>query len=154
MTIQDYFYGTRKTNLLLPTAISSATVTNTSAVELKKGISYVMFLDVTARSNGSVQIQDIQLADDSSFTENVSTFSASSNAGQVLANDRSSTVDAFTQTVMTTVGTKAIHFRSLATNGQKFMRARLVTVGGTVSLTTMVQMIALENEAPINPVQA
>ena len=25
MNIQDYFYGTRKTNLLLPTAISSAT---------------------------------------------------------------------------------------------------------------------------------
>ena len=154
MTNQDYFYGTRTVVALLPVALNSATVTNGLPISLEKGVSYKMSLVVYSRTNGTAQIQDLQVADDNAFSVNVSTFSASSNPKQVLGNDRSSTVDAFTQTLLNADGIKAIHFRSLGLDGQAFIRPRIVTVGGTVALSAFVIVEKLETEAPISPVQA
>lgn len=148
MTNTDYFYGSRFVFPLPATALSSATVTNGVAISLDKAVSFACCLKVSNWVSGSVQIQDIQVADDDAFTTNVVTFSASSNPEQVLGNDRSSTVDAFTQTLLSADGEKAIYFRSLGVDGQAFIRVRLVSVG-TVDLTAEVVGIKLETEAPI-----
>jgi hypothetical protein len=154
MTNQDYFYGSRTIIALLPITLSSATVTNGLPISLEKGISYKLSLVVYSRTNGTAQIQDLQVADDNAFTTNVRVFSASSYPEQVLGNDRASTVDAFTQTLLSADGIKSIHFRSLGVNKQAFIRPRIVTVGGTVALSAFVVVEKLETEAPINPVQS
>lgn len=153
MTNTDYFYGTRTVVALLPVTLNSATVTNGLPISLEKGVSYKMSLIVYSRTDGTAQIQDLQVADDNAFTTNVTVFSASSNPDQVLGNDRPSTVDAFTQTLLNVDGIKSIHFRSLGVNGQAFVRPRIVTTG-TVALSALVIVEKLETDAPINPVQA
>jgi len=153
MTNTDYFYGTRTIVGLLPVTLSSASVTNGLPISLEKGVSYKMSLVVYSRTNGTAQIQDLQVADDSAFTTNVTVFSASQNQNQVLGSDRSSTVDAFTQTLLNADGIKSIHFRPLGLNEQAFIRPRVVTVG-TVALSAFIIVEKLETEAPINPVQA
>jgi len=137
---------------LRPIALNSATVTNGVAISLNKGISYAYCLKVSNWVSGSIQIQDIQVADDNAFTINVTTFSASLNPEQVLGNDRASIVDAFTQTLLSADGEKVISFRSLGRESQAYVRIRLVTTG-TVDLTAEVVGVKLENEQPINPVQ-
>lgn len=153
MTNTDYFCGTRTVVALLPITLSTATVTNGLPISLEKGISYKMSLVVYSRTNGTAQIQDLQVANDNAFSVNVSTFSASSNPDQVLGNDRSSTVNAFTQTLLDADGIKAIYFRSLGLGDQAFIRPRIVTTG-TVALSAFVIVEKLETEAPISPVQA
>ena len=148
MTNTDYFYGSRFVFPLSITALSSATVTNTTAISLSKAISFAYCLKVTDWVSGSVQIQDIQVADDSSFTQNVTTFSASSNPNQVIGNDHTQTVNAFTQSLLSGNGEKNIYFRSLGRDNQAFMRVRLVSTG-TVDLNVQVVGIKLESESPV-----
>lgn len=148
MTNTDYFYGSRFLFPLPLTALSSATVTNTAAISLSKAISFAYCLKVTGWVSGSVQIQDIQVADDSSFTQNVTTFSASSNPDQVIGNDHTQAINAFTQSLLSGNGEKNIYFRSLGRDNQAFVRARLVSTG-TVDLDVQVVGIKLESESPV-----
>lgn len=148
MTNTDYFYGSRFVFPLPAVALTSATVTNGVAISLDKATTFAYCLKVTNWVSGSVKIQDIQVADDNAFTTNVVTFSASSNPNQVIGNDHSQVVDAFTQSLLSANGEKAIYFRSLGINNQAFVRARLVSTG-TVDLTAQVVGIKLETEAPI-----
>lgn len=145
MNIRDYFYPTKSATALAPATISSAAVQNGAAISLE-GVSAIKFvLDVYSRVNGTIKIQDVQFANDSSFTENVSTFSADED---LLKNDVMSSVSAIDQTILSAVGKRAIRLDNKAIKGQKFVRVRTETTG-TVNLGAQVWAELRLDESPV-----
>ena len=103
------------------------------------------FINVTARAAGTNGIQDVQFANDSSFTINVDTYTSDNYLNK---NDRDSATSAITQTVLSSIGTKSISHKNLAKNGQEYMRVRLVASSGSPDVTTEVKTALLYLNKP------
>ena len=135
MSPKDYFSGVKIFNAVTPQTLSSATVTNGSAIDLSTNSpqSLAVFLNVYAWTSGTIKVQDVQFDTVNTFNSaNLSTYSITE-VENLLKNDRYSAVDAITQTSLSAVGITKIGVPNLAINGQKFFRVRLVTTG-TVNL--------------------
>lgn len=145
MNNKDYFYQTKSATALAPATISSAAVQNGVAISVDGVYSFKFILDLYARTNGSIKIQDIQFANDSSFTVNVSTYTADED---LLKNNVMSSTSAINQTALSAVGKSTIRFDNKAINGQKFARVRTVTTG-TVNLGAQVWAELLMDSAPV-----
>lgn len=96
------------------------------------------FISASAVAAGTVGIQDIQFANDSSFSVNVSTFTSSD---YLEKNDRSSSTGSIAQTVLSAAGTRSLSLKNLALNGQKWSRVRTIASSGSPDATFEVQTI-------------
>lgn len=97
-----------------------------------------VFLDVTTWTSGSVKIKNVEFADDSSFTVNLSTFTSDDYLNK---NDRISSVSAIDQTSLGAVGTKCISLKNLALNNQKYFRVNFLTGAVSTDLTFKSEVI-------------
>ena len=145
MNARDHFFGTRVVTALASAARSSAAVVNGAAIDISNAKSIALIHEVSAFTTGTSGIQDVQFADDSSFSENLTTITSDD---FLLKNDRSSTTSAIAQTVLAAVGRRKLSLENRAVNSQKFMRVRTVTTG-TVVLTSNVIALIEENEQPV-----
>lgn len=114
------------------TAIPGSAILIEGVKELK------VFLDVTTWVSGSVKIKDVQFADDSSFSVNVSTYTSDNYLNK---NDRKSSVSAIDQTSLNAVGTKSISLINLALNNQKYFRVNFLTGAVNTDLTFKSEVI-------------
>lgn len=146
MNSKDHFFGTRVATALASAARSSAAVQTGVAIDISNAKSISLVHEVTAFTAGTAGIQDVQFADDSSFSVNVSTYTTDD---LLLKNDRSSSTSAIAQTVLGAVGRRKLSFQNLAINSQQFMRVRGVTVGGSVGLTNSIIALMEEKIAPV-----
>lgn len=147
MNSRDPFIQTRVATALASVAISADAVQTGAAIDISNAVGLAFILECSAFTDGQISVQDIQFADDSSFTENLVTITSDD---ILMKNDRSSTVSAVLQTVLTAVGRKKISVENRAINGQKYARIRTVSAD-SADLTANV--IALVEEKQ-NVVQA
>jgi hypothetical protein len=103
------------------------------------------FITATAVAAGTNGIQDIQFANDSSFSVNVSTFTSDDYLNK---NDGSSSTSAIAQTVLSAAGSKAISHKNLALGEQKYMRVRLVASAGSPDVTAKVDTLLNYSNQP------
>lgn len=145
MNSRDPFINTRKAKALASAALSSDAVQNGVAIEISKAVGLSFWLNVTAYTDGDIQVQDIQFADDSSFTENVVTITSDD---ILMKNDRTSTVSAIAQTNLSAVGSRKISVENRAINSQKYARIRTIT-DNSADLTADVDVLIEETEGPV-----
>lgn len=146
MNSKDHFFGTRVATALASAARSAAAVQTGAAIDVSNAKSIALIHEVTAFTAGTAGIQDVQFADDSSFTVNVSTYTSDD---LLLKNDRSSSTSAIEQTVLGATGRRKLSLQNLAVNSQKWMRVRGVTVGESVGLTNNIIALIEEKTAPV-----
>lgn len=103
------------------------------------------FITATAVAAGTNGIQDVQFANDISFSVNVTTFT---NDSYLNKNDRLSSISAIAQTVLSAAGTKAISHKNLALEGQKFSRIRMIASSGSPDVTAKVDTLLLYLNQP------
>jgi hypothetical protein len=139
------------TGEILKTSIVSAQRTTGSAVIAGAAIDitgvnmikhFILASAVAAGTNG---IQDIQFANDSSFTVNVDTYTSDNYLNK---NNNFSSSSAIAQTVLSAAGSKSIAHKNLAKNGQKFMRVRMVASSGSPDVTAEVKTLLLYLDQP------
>lgn len=145
MNERDHFFGTRVATALASAARSSAAVQNGAAIDVSNVKGITLIHEVSVFATGTSGIQDVQFADDSSFTTNVTTVTSDD---FLMKNDRSSTTSAIAQTVLAAVGRRKLSIENRAVNSQKYMRVRTVTTG-TVDLTSNVIALLAENDSPV-----
>lgn len=145
MNSRDKFIDTRVVTGLANTALSSATVTNGAAVDISNAVGIAAILQCFTFSTGTVGIQDVQFANDSSFSENVTTYTSDD---ILMKNDRTSATSAIAQMILAATGRRKLSFENRAVNGQKYMRVRVVTTG-TVSLSARVDFLINEDKSPV-----
>lgn len=134
-----------KNSIPLAQRTTSAQVVASSAIDIS-GVSEIKnFLYASAVAAGSVKIQDIQFANDSSFNVNVSTYTSDDYLNK---NDRMSATSAIDQTSLSAAGTKSLSLKNLAKDGQKFYRVRTLASTGTPDVTFEVKTILLYLDQP------
>lgn len=139
------------TNILSVQSIASAQRTTSAQVVAGAAIDVTgverikHFLRATAVAAGTVGIQDVQFADDSSFSENVDTYTSDD---YLIKNDTSNTDSAIAQTVLSAAGAVSIEMKNLAKEGQKYSRVRTVASSGSPDATFQVQTILSYLDAP------
>jgi hypothetical protein len=148
MNSKDHFFGTRVVTALASGARNSAAVQTGAAIDISNAKSIALVHEVSAFSDGTAGIQDVQFADDSSFTQNVVTITSDD---ILMKNDRSSSTSAIAQTVLAATGRRKLSLENRAVNEQKYMRVRGVTVVGdsAVSLTNNIIALIEERTAPV-----
>lgn len=125
-------------SIALAQRTTSAQVVAGAAINIK-GVSEIKnFLSASAIAAGTVGIKDVQFANDSSFSENVSTITSDDYLGK---NDRSSSIGAIAQTVLSAAGARSLSLKNLALNGQEYFRVRTVASSGSPDATFEVQTI-------------
>ena len=142
---RDYFFNTRVSTALASSVITTDAVQTGVAIDVSNVIAIAFTLQVSAWTSGSVGIQDIQFADDNAFTTNLVTYTSDD---VLLKNNRSSSVSAITQSILSAVGRRKVSLENRAINNQRFMRVRTVSTGGA-SLTANVILIASESITPV-----
>jgi predicted secreted protein len=145
MNNRDHFFGTRVETALATAALSSAATQNGVAIDVSNVAAIAFVEHVSVFSTGTFGIQDVQFADDSSFTTNVVTITSDD---FLMKNDRSSATSAIAQTVLAATGRRKLSLENRAVNSQKWCRVRTVTTG-TVSLTASVIALLDFNEQPV-----
>jgi hypothetical protein len=123
-------YGTR----------SSAAVQSGAAIDLTDVVELKFVLDLVSRTDGSTKIQDIQFANDSSFSVNVSTYTANAD---LIKNNSSSSTSAIDQTSLAAAGKSAVSIENKAINGQKYARVRTSTTVGDAAVNLVSQVVAI-----------
>lgn len=96
------------------------------------------FISASAVDAGTVGIQDVQFANDSSFSVNVSTFTSDDYLNK---NDRSSATSVIAQALLSAAGTRTVDLANLALGEQKYYRVRTVASAGSPDATFEVQTI-------------
>ncbi len=134
-----------KHSIALAQRTTSAQVVAGSAIEIS-GVSEIKnFIYASALAAGTVKIQDVQFANDSSFTVNVSTYTSDDYLNK---NNRSSSTSAIDQTSLAAAGTKSLSLKNLALEGQKYFRVRTVASSGSPDATFEVKTILLYLDQP------
>lgn len=132
-------------SIALAQRTTSAQVVAGSSIDIS-GVSEIKnYLYASAVAAGSVKIQDVQFADDSSFSSNVSTYTSDDYLNK---NDRMSSTSAIEQTSLSAAGTKSLSLKNLAINRQKYFRVRTVASSGSPDATFEVKTILLYLNQP------
>lgn len=134
-----------KNSIALAQRTTSAQVVAGSAIDISNVAEIKNFLYASAVEAGSVKIQDVQFANDSSFTENVSTYTSDDYLNK---NDRMSATSAIDQTILTAAGTKSLSLKNLAIKGQKYFRVRTLASTGSPDATFEVKTILQYLDSP------
>lgn len=139
MNTQNFLSGiVVKNSIPLAQRAVAAAVTNGSAIDIT-GVEALLFsINATARVSGSVKIQDIQFANDSSFAVNLITYTSDDYLNK---NNSLLATSAIDQTSLAAAGSAKISLTNLAKNGQKFARVRTVASAGASDLTFEVQAV-------------
>lgn len=106
------------------------------------GTNIKIFLERTAGTVGSVEIENIEFDIQSDFASTSKvTYNASNYKTSIFANDRNSETEPFLQTRLTGVGKSAIAFSNLQNPGHKYFRATIKTIGctGTYRVSAIVE---------------
>ena len=143
MSPKDVFSGVKIFDSLTPQTLSSATVTNGTAVDLSinNPQSLVVFTNLYNFTSGAIQVQDVQYDTVNTFdSPNLTTIT---DVEKFQRNDRYSSADALAQTELTAVGIAKIGVPNFAVGGQRFFRVRYVTTG-TVNLDVY-SFVAIED---------
>lgn len=117
---------------------TSAQVVAGTAIDITGVDEIKHFISASAVAAGTVGIQDVQFADDSSFSVNVTTITSDDYLGK---NNRSSSTSAIAQTVLSAAGTKSLSLKNLALATQKYHRVRTIASSGSPDATAEVQTI-------------
>lgn len=125
-------------SIALAQRTTSAQVVAGAAINITNVDEIKHFISASAVAAGTVGIQDVQFANDSSFSVNVTTFTSDDYLNK---NDRDSSTSAIAQTVLSAVGTKSLSLKNLALGEQKYMRVRSVASSGSPDATFEVQTI-------------
>lgn len=125
-------------SIALAQRTTSAQVVAGAAIDVSGVDEIKHFISASAVAAGTAGIQDVQFADDSSFSVNVDTYNSDDYLNK---NDRSSSTSAIEQTVLSAAGTKSISLKNLAKDGQKYHRVRTVASSGSPDATFEVQTI-------------
>jgi len=136
---RNYFDRTKLVTALAYGTRSSAAVQTGSAIDVTDAVALKFVLDAVSVTDGTVKIQDIQFANDSSFTTNVSTYTADAD---LIKNDSTSSTSAIEQTLLSAAGKSAVSIENKAVNGQKYARVRTVTVVGSSAVNLVSQVFA------------
>lgn len=139
MNVRNYFDRTKLVTALAYGTRSSAAVQSGSAIDITDVVALKFVLDAVSVTDGTVKIQDIQFANDSSFTENVSTYTSDLD---LIKNNSSSSTSAIEQTLLSAAGKSAVSIENKAVNGQKYARVRTVTVVGDSAVNLVSQVFA------------
>ena len=127
-----------KRSIALAQRTTSAQVVAGAAIDITGVDEIKHFISASAVAVGTAGIQDVQFANDSSFSVNVSTIISDDFLGK---NDRSSSTGAIAQTVLSAAGARSLSLKNLALNGQKYHRVRTVASSGSPDATFEVQTI-------------
>lgn len=125
-------------SIALAQRTTSAQVVAGTAINITGVDEIKHFISASAVDAGTVGIQDVQFANDSSFSVNVATFTSDDYLNK---NDRDSSTSAIAQTVLSAAGTKSLSLKNLALGEQKYMRVRSVASSGSPDATFEVQTI-------------
>lgn len=148
MNARDKFVDTVLATALASTAISSDATQTGSAIDISNVIAIALFLRCTVYTDGDISIQDVQFADDSSFTTNVVTITSDD---ILMKNDPSSSDSAISQTLLEATGIAKIRLENRAINSQKYMRVRTVS-DNSADLTA--EVIAILSKKVVPAIQA
>lgn len=132
-------------SIALAQRTTSAQVVAGAAIDITNVDEIKNFISASAVDAGTVGIQDVQFANDSSFSVNVTTFTSDDYLGK---NNRSSSTGAIAQTVLSAAGTKSLSLKNLALGDQKYYRVRTVASSGSPDATFEVQTILNYLEEP------
>ena len=134
-----------KNSIALAQRTTGAAVILGAAIDIT-GVSEIKhFINATAVVAGNNSIQDIQFANNDSFSENVDTYTSDDYLNK---NDRFSSISAIAQTTLTAPGIKTISHKNLAKKGQRYMRVRMVASSGSPDVTAEVKTILLYLDQP------
>lgn len=139
MNTRNFFDRTKLVTALAYGTRSSAAVQTGAAIDLTDVVGIKFVHDVVSRTDGTSKIQDIQFANDSSFTVNVSTFTADTD---LIKNDSASSTSAIAQTSLSAAGKTAVSIENKAVDGQKYARVRTVTTVGDSAVNLVSQVFA------------
>lgn len=145
MNDRDSLRNARVSTALASVAITADEVQEGVAIDISKAVAIAIILECTAHTTGDIQVQDIQFADDSSFTQNVETITSDD---FLLKNDRSSSDSAVDQTNLAAVGRSRISLENRAVNDQKYMRIRTISAN-SADLTANAIAIIKEGEGVV-----
>lgn len=135
------------------TAVSSNGVVNGNAIDISQidgtGAEINLLLITGALSAGTIALQDIQFSNDNTFASGVVVADASY-IEHYIKGDTSSSVDAITQTLISTANTlKKIGLHIPFGVGYKYARARFIAAGTpTLSASAIVEMT--QGRMPVN----
>jgi hypothetical protein len=132
-------------SIALAQRTTSAQVVAGAAIDITGVDEIKHFISASAVAAGTAGIQDVQFADDSSFSVNVSTYTSDDYLNK---NDRASSTTAIAQTVLSAAGTKSLSLKNLAKGTQKYSRVRTVASSGSPDATFEVQTILSYLNAP------
>jgi hypothetical protein len=139
MESKDYLSGAIvKRSIALAQRDTEDAVTAGAALDITGVEEIVHVISASARAAGSVKIQDVQFADDSSFSVNVATFTSDD---YLRKNDRSSSTSAINQTSLAAAGASKLSLANLALDGQKYHRVRTVASASASDVTYEVQTV-------------
>jgi len=134
-----------KRSIALAQRTTGSAVTAGAAIAIKGVERIVHVLSASARAAGTVGIQDVQFANDSSFTENVSTYTSDDYLNK---NNALSSSSAIAQTLLSAAGSAKVSLANLAINGQEYMRVRAVQSSGSPDATFEVQTVLFYADSP------
>lgn len=134
-----------KESIALANRTTGAGVVNGAAIDVTGVKEIVHVINATAVAAGSIKIQDVQFANDSSFSVNVSTFTSDD---YLIKNDTMSATSAINQTTLAAAGSSKITLRNLALGAQKYMRVRAVASAGSPDTTAQVVTVLSYGDAP------
>ena len=139
MESKDYLSGAVvKRSIALAQRTTGAAVTAGAAIDITGVEEIVHCISASALAAGTVGIQDVQFADDSSFSVNVTTVTSDD---YLRKNNRSSSTSAIAQTLLAAAGSAKLSLANLALGTQKYMRVRAVQSAGSPDATFEVQTI-------------
>lgn len=127
-----------KRSIALAQRTTSAQVVVGAAIDITGVDEIKNFISASAVTVGTVGIQDVQFANDSSFSVNVTTFTSDDYLNK---NDRFNSSTAIAQTVLSAAGSRSLSLKNLALGSQKFYRVRAVVSSGSPDVTFEVQTL-------------
>jgi len=146
MESKDYLSGVvLKRSIPLAQRTTSAQVVAGAAIDITGVEEIVNVISASAVAAGSVKIQDVQFADDSSFTANVTTFTSDD---YLRKDNRSSPTSAIDQTNLTAAGSRSLSLANLALESQKYFRVRTLASSGSPDVTFEVQTLVSYADKP------
>lgn len=146
MESKDYLSGAIvKRSIPLAQRTTGAAVTAGAAIDVTGVEEIVAVLSASALAAGTVGIQDVQFADDSSFSVNVTTITSDD---YLRKNNRSSSTSAIAQTVLSAAGSAKLSLANLALGTQKYFRVRAVQSAGSPDATFEVQTVLNYGDKP------
>ena len=146
MESKDYLSGVIvKRSIALAQRTTSAAVTAGAATDITGVEEITCVLSASAIAAGTVGIQDVQFADDSSFSVNVDTYTSDD---YLRKNNRAGSATAIAQTVLSAAGSAKISFVNLAKGTQKYFRPRAVQSSGSPDATFEVQTVVSYADRP------